>query len=185
RTLLPSREEECRQWQELDEGLAIVTEVGNADLSLHTRAEVVADAGEAVCRLAITANSSQAGWLVIALRPLNPEGISFINDVTLAEDGRSWRVEDRTVGFSRPVVKHFVSDYSEGDVYRRLLRDPEQQSGSCPVGLTTAAALFPLTSSTPESVELRIPLQAIGEGRLEKDGHKRQDWPTERAATCQ
>src|SRR5690606_41569323 len=59
RTLLPSREEECRQWQELDEGLAIVTEVGNADLSLHTRAEVVADAGEAVCRLAITARSEE------------------------------------------------------------------------------------------------------------------------------
>jgi len=184
-TLLPSRSKECRQWQELDDGLAIVTEATNADLSLRMRAEVVPEAGEAVCRLAVTASSGEPGWLVVALRPLNPEGISFINEVTLAEDGRSWRIDDRTVCFSRPAVKHFVSDYSEGDVYRRLLCDPEQQTGNCPVGLTTAAALFPLTASAPESVELRIPLQAIGEGRLEGEGYKPQDWSTERAATCQ
>ena len=185
RTLLPSRQQECRQWQELEEGLAVVTEVGTPDLSLRMRAEVVAEAGEAVCRMRVSASSDEAGWLVIALRPLNPEGISFINEVALTEDGRSWRIDDRTVSFSRPVVKHFVSDYSEGDVFRRLLREPEQQAGSCPVGLTTAAAMFPLAAATAESVELRIPLQAIGEGRIEEGGHRRQDWMTERAATCQ
>lgn len=196
--LLPSRAEECRQQQELDTGLAVVTEVSSDDLSLHMRAEVVAEAGEAVCHLHVTANSRQPGWLVVALRPLNPEGISFINEVTLAEDGRSWCVDDKTVGFSRPVVKHFVSDYTEGDVYGRLLRDPEQHKGNCPVGLVTAAALFPLTAAGAESVELCIPLQDIEDNQpvtpgsnsgasispAAPNGTAAQAWLTERAHTC-
>src|SRR5690606_40954397 len=88
----------------------VVTELERGDLSLQTRAEVVAEGGEALCTLQITARSRQPGWLVVALRPLNPEGISFINDVALSEDRLNWQIDDRTLGFSRPVVKHFVSE---------------------------------------------------------------------------
>src|SRR5690606_16150625 len=156
-----------------------VTDVAQDGLSLNSRVQVLAEAGEAVCSLRVEAGSDHPGWLVVALRPLNPEGISFINEAALAEDGLSWRVDDKAVHFSRPVVKHFTSDYAEGDVYRRILQAQDQHTGSCPVGLLTAAALFPLAAATPETVELKIPLQPIEDPRPATTV-----WAEERKTAC-
>ncbi|MEW5804822.1 MAG: hypothetical protein AB1847_22265 [bacterium] len=87
-------------------------------------------------------------WLVIALRPYNPEGISFIHHIALTSDRKGWIINKKhCVTFNTQVDLHAASHYRSGDVYLSLLGLPnlqETESIECDVGLATAAALFEL-----------------------------------------
>ena len=159
RRLLPSRTPATEQWQELERGSAIVTRSSAAGLGLTTRTEVHAADGEAHCQLSATASADSAAWLVISLRPCNPEGISFINRVTLTDDSRAWHIdEQRRVAFSEPAARHHVSDYQHGDVSIYLDENEDNHQGSCKVGMVTAAAMFPLQPGVERTVTATIPL---------------------------
>lgn len=157
RRLLPSREQSANQRLEMDEGLAVATETSSNGLVLHHRAWVEALAGEPTCCVRMEAQSDMDGWLVLTLRPYNPEGISFIHEVALASDRGSWRIEDNAqVAFSEPADRHHCSDYKAGAVSVHL-HDREEQNGSvCDVGMATAAAMFRLNGGEPREVTARI-----------------------------
>lgn len=164
RWLLPSRSDACKQRLDLGDGVAVVTTSRAAGLALTSRAEVqsrVAKPGSAqpVCELALTAQADSGGWLVLALRPYNPEGVSFIHEVSLSPERTAWSIEgQRAVEFDAPAQRHHVSDYRAGDVHIHLQDIEDRQRGVCEVGMATAAALFRLEPGQPRTIRASVPL---------------------------
>ncbi|MFP4105614.1 MAG: hypothetical protein ACLFVU_05910 [Phycisphaerae bacterium] len=159
RTLLPSRRDHCRQklcWDEDD--LWIETQTKHGDMSLFSDIRVVTRDRRPVLQASYRAQADSDGHLVLALRPFNPEGVSFIEAIELEDSRRSWRVEDEhTVTLSRSPDKHKLSDYSHGDVFLGLSRREETDHVSCNVGLASAAAMYRLQGGETE-VDLSIDL---------------------------
>jgi hypothetical protein len=158
--LLPSKAIECEQRLDLAHGLAVTSTVTTGAMSLMSKAWVDDDRGSPVCRLLLDAKSDRGGWLVVALRPYNPEGISFIHRVALngARDG--WIVDDRAaVHFDLQADRHHVSDYRHGDVAIHLDDLEDESEGVCDVGLATAAAMFRIEPGKRREVTLHTPLE--------------------------
>lgn len=161
RVLLPSRQLQADQTLDLDprNGLEVRTKTraGALGLTMRTWATLVGE--ESQCRTEATATCDTGGWLVLSLRPANPEGVAFINRVILAPDRRGWTVDDvARVEFSDPPDRHHVSDYRHGDVFIHLDDAEEQSSGVCDIGMATAAALYRLDPGTPRTVRATVPL---------------------------
>lgn len=158
--LIPSRGE-GEQRLLLEEPPAVVTRSAAAGMELITRVEVVRRDGLPVCRFTATALSPTPAWLVLSLRPCNPEGVSFVHDIHLEDARRAWRVgRKHRVDFSEAPQRHAFSDYRSGDVGRSLLSSEERTGVHCRVGMATAAALFPLQSGEARTVRASIPLEA-------------------------
>ena len=159
--LVPSGAFAVEQRLHYDTDLAVVTEAAWAQMRLVVATDVVPDDGMPACRMRLTGSAATPGWLVVALRPYNPEGISAIDDIAVAEDRRGWLVNKRQqVQFSLPPDKLLMSHYRRGDVYHGLQTLEETSHVRCPVGMATAAALFALTPGTPREVTVRVPIAA-------------------------
>ncbi|MFP3874680.1 MAG: hypothetical protein ACLFV1_09525, partial [Thiohalophilus sp.] len=181
RCLLPSCAKICRQRQELESGVCINTETRLDDLVLSCNASVRMESGIPVCELRMRAHADTRTWLVLALRPYNPEGISFIHEVRLAENRQAWIIDNaRRVEFSRAAQRHHVSDYRTGDVYIHLRGTDDQDKAVCDVGMATAAALFPVEAGVEGEVTATIPLAAADTGTLRPDA-----WMQARNNGCQ
>ncbi|WP_142847053.1 hypothetical protein [Telmatospirillum sp. J64-1] len=171
RILLPSRvshgdKGHADQSLELGDGLAVVTRTNQERLSLITRAEVAQEGGRQICRQTVTAEADAEGWVIVTLRPYNPEGVSLVQKVRLSGDRRSWSVEGgtpetsgKTVVFDQPADRHHVSPYGNGDVYIHLNDLSDETAGECDVGMLTVAALFRLQPGAPKKVVVDIPLE--------------------------
>lgn len=159
RFMFPSRSISSSQQLVFDKDLAIITATRQDDLSMTTRAEVHFESDAPVCRMKIAPRTDTKAWLIIALRPYNPEGISFIHSVQLAPDRRSWTINGHhVVNFDAVADRHHVSNYRGGDVAIHLEDLEDQSRGKCDVGMTTAAALFKLEPSRPREIVVSIPL---------------------------
>lgn len=163
RCLLPSRAKQARQWQELGDTPVVVTETVQDGLKLTSRSRVAIENGRPVCKLTLRAESDGTASLVLSLRPANPEGVSFVQQVQLKEDNNGWLVDGtQTVKFDRAPASHHVSDYKQGDVHIHLLDRQQESQGKCDVGMVTAAALFPVTAGEPSELTVSIPLEVAG-----------------------
>jgi hypothetical protein len=173
RRLLPSRLPEIDQSIDATNGLAVVTRGSRQQLTLRSRAEVIESGDGLFCRLDIEAEAAGSDpiWLVIALRPYNPEGVSFVHEISLEPGRRTWRVE-RTgrVLFDIPPDRFRFSHYRGGDVHTRLLGSGNESGITCRVGMATAAALFAVDGH--RQVQVRIPLETAREGT----GTARPQW---------
>ncbi len=180
RCLLPSRAADCRQRQDMERGACIVTGTQVQGLALESSAWVELESGLPVCKLRLRARSDTAAWLVLALRPYNPEGISFIHQVNLSSDRTAWLVDDtQRVTFSAAAARHHVSDYRHGDVYIHLEDLDDQASGRCDVGMVTAAALFPVKANEATEITATIALAATASAMLVADA-----WNTAQRNRC-
>jgi hypothetical protein len=161
RWLLPSRSDASEQRLDLSNGVDIVTANRAAGLELTSQAAVKLVSGQPVCQLTLTAQADSAGWLVLALRPYNPEGISFIHEVMLSPERTGWSIDGTpSIEFDAPAERHHVSDYRAGDVHIHLQDLEDQQRGACELGMVTAAALFRLEPGQPRTVQVSVPLEA-------------------------
>jgi hypothetical protein len=159
--LVPARCHEARQHLEWTDGerLAVDTETTEGGLSLRSHAYLAGENGQATGVLELCGWSEEPAWLVVALRPYNPEGVSFINEIELMSDDAGWRVDAaRHVRFSAPCDRHELSTYREGDVFAKLPQGDELRSVQCDVGMATAAALFALEPGRPRQIVVRTPL---------------------------
>lgn len=157
--LLPSRTERVRQHWEMGDELAVVTQAEQDGLALTCRASVRRESARPVCRQLLSARSDTGGWLVLALRPYNPEGISFVHQVALSPERTGWRIEGQeAVAFGAPAQRHHVADYRGGDVAIHLQDRDEETAGVCEVGMATAAALFRLEPGQARELDVRVPL---------------------------
>ena len=159
--LIPAKLKEYQQQLEMGSNIAVVTEGESGGNRLSNRALVETDHDDRHCILELVGSSQKGGWLIVALRPYNPEGVSFIHKVRLDDNRRSWRIEDRyAVEFDRPMDKHLASDYRHGDIYLHLNDAGNTVHGECDVGMATAAAMFRIEPGTTVETKVRIPLQA-------------------------
>ncbi len=181
RCLLPSRAAECRQVQEMDSGVRITTETEMAGLALTSGAWVELEAGIPVCKLRLQARADTRAWLVLALRPANPEGISFVHQVVLSPARDAWTIDDKLeVAFGTAAARHHVSDYGNGDVYIHLTDRDDQTGGSCDVGMVTAAALFPVEAGEAAEITATIPLAPADPDKFATDA-----WRSAQRHRCQ
>lgn len=181
RCLRPSRAADCEQTQDMDRGVGITTRTSLDNMNLTSYAWVEVESGQLVCKLRLLARSDSGASLVLALRPCNPEGISFINRVSLNEARDRWTVDgNQTVEFSTPALRHHVSDYNNGDVHIHLSDREDQMKGRCDVGMVTAAALFPVEPGKETEFTATIPLKESVSARLPTDA-----WAAEREGLCQ
>jgi hypothetical protein len=139
--------------------LAVKTEFTSANLTLRSEVDVIPAEGEPFCRIRYSAASKLAGAFIVALRPFNPEGISFVYRVDVDPERRQWTINDAgTVVFDPPMERHVVSDYREGDVYSGLLQKKEKLSKTCAIGMASAAAIYRLQPDEPLTVSLNVAL---------------------------
>ncbi len=163
-----------------DCAMAVVTRCRRDGLELVSRAEAAGrdggskGDGRAELLLTHSATADAPAWLVVALRPYNPEGVSFVHRLALDRDPEGdavgWTVDrKRPVRFSEPIDRHRFSTYQDGDVHAALPGPGERESVQCEVGMATAAALFRLEPGVPRTIQVTMPLQSRAEiGPLRK-----------------
>ena len=174
RMLVPSRIKDPDQCLDLSNGPVVTTETGSGGLYLTTRADVAdgRDTGEGpACRYRVRAQADGGGWLALALRPYNPEGISLVHRIALNDDRRGWRADHGPpVRFDRPAQRHHASDYFSGDVFIHLTDRVDDTGATCDVGLATAAAMFRLERRCPPRGHRE---RAAGGGGAGRQGRQR------------
>lgn len=183
RSLLPSSAAASEQRLDLDPVPSVTTETRADGMSLVSSAAVELERGRPVCRMHLTGAADTRAWLVLALRPQNPEGVSFIHEVALSTDRHIWTVDDQhTVEFSAPAERHLLSEYHDGDVFRHLQAGDDeagQDTIRCHVGMATAAALFRIEAGGETRVSASIPLPRSRDSSLPDDA-----WKTLRESAC-
>jgi hypothetical protein len=191
RLLLPSKTEdsECEQSLSLDPNLAVCTRCWSPDraLSLEVEVDLVLLGERPNCRIRVKAAAGgAAGWLAVALRPYNPEGISFIDQIEQLDNGREWRVNRRhPIRFAREYERGILSCYNTGDVLHRLSGGPSEPKVACKVGLASAAALFPLDQVEREGLEIDAPIYNELEQRKKPTYRYVADWSSALGNLCQ
>lgn len=171
--LFPSKLDECEQVFNTESAASVTTKSVRDKLVLTTTSFVDLYKQQAQCVMQLQAQADRVGWLVLSLRPYNPEGISFLHKVKLMENRRGWIVDDKHhLEFSEAAAHHRVSDYRAGDVQLKMLDQPEKSELSCPAGLLTAAAFFPLDANHKIDMSVRIPLPGTASENLQPNS-----WP--------
>lgn len=182
--VLPSRHPHVMQRLEVRDGAAVITECAGEGLLLDTRAEVHRIGSAPVCGLSVAARVEGPASLVVALRPCNPEGVSFVHRIARDESRRGWRVDGRhLVRFDAPPERYLFSDYHAGDVLHRLAEREGADHVECRVGLATAAAVFEVPAGGHREVRVEIPLEE--ESRApDRERSGAHDWSTALAGHC-
>ncbi len=168
RKLIPSKlpDELVEQALSFDPVLTIKTHSCRDNLVLTSRSHVERDeemrmVGE------LEAAANEPAWLVIAVRPYNPEGIQFIHRLEYLETERTLRVND-----SASVRLHEMPDalrmahYAEGDVYHGLDETRRETETRCDVGMATAAVLFRLQPGETRRLSFTVPLASANAPRV-------------------
>ena len=76
-----------------DISLIVRTTCAEAGMQLEVEASVLLLRDQPLCRLHWWGTSEHPAWLVVALRPFNPEGVSFIHELTLEAARQTWHID--------------------------------------------------------------------------------------------
>ncbi|MFA5005114.1 MAG: GtrA family protein [Candidatus Omnitrophota bacterium] len=153
----------------LDGNLCAITESRLGQLKLQLEAQVIGLAQAPVCQVKISGFAGVKAQLVVSLRPYNPEGVSFINTITLLKDSLGWQVNgDNFILFDKPPDQCIFSDYNRGDVYNRLLVKENGREISCKVGMASSAAVYALEAGILRDITISIPLM---KNKVEKSSY--------------
>ncbi len=160
--LFPSLENKASQRLYLEnDTLAVETTLKKNGMQIISRADVFPEDQKPVCRIHYRVISSVPAVFAVALRPFNPEGVSFIHDIILTDRRKTWKINDeKCVFFSRPVSRHYVSSFLEGDVIRFMRDRPEKNHIHCNVGMASATAVYHMKPNVEETLEVKVDLCA-------------------------
>jgi hypothetical protein len=184
--LFPSQCDQVEQQLEWREGMTITTDSSRGNSRLINQARVELRQGKPVCCVSLTAHANTDAKLVIALRPYNPEGISFIQHVV--GNGEEWEVNHtHRLKFNDAPDQQVTSDYRAGDVSLALTKmtgnvdteNPSSIEQQCDVGMATAAALFETSAQQSRRISLEIPLP-----KTEDSTFSANDWDKELEGLC-
>ncbi|MCC6491692.1 MAG: hypothetical protein IT424_01585 [Pirellulales bacterium] len=191
--LIPSRlhdESVCQQLR-FEDGLSTTTACRQDGLQLRVKASVKLREAEPTVVIDVKATCPPGGSLAVAIRPYNPEGVQFIDEIVARPEHDGWRVNDRLeVLLDRPADRLLASDYANGDVFGwlsdaggRLPSSKDQEAVRCKVGMATAA-VFHLAAS--QELRVCVPLEkelaALGN---QASFNPRVNWPTIRSEVAQ
>ena len=157
--LVPQRASHLRQHMDCRGNLSIVTCAQENGRHVEHVVSMTLEQGVPQCRIVFKGHAPGNGWLVVSVRPYNPEGVSFIHRIELHFGDRpQWRIDDEhEVHFDVSPDRHAASHYGQGDVAMHL--DAGSSHGiQCPVGMATASALFRLTPGKEREIGITVPL---------------------------
>jgi hypothetical protein len=155
--LLPPRIDDVEQRYLMDGGrLAVETSLNHGSMRLSSIVELELVDASPLLHIRYDAQSCNSCRLVVALRPFNPEGLSFVNKLKVETD--RWIIDGSgVVEFGDPPDVCRISNYREGDVLAAL--DPESMDmatdGECDVGMLSAAALYDMKEGSRQ-LELSV-----------------------------
>lgn len=161
--LLPSKlsDEDFRQTLTRGEELEVRSLARWGDATLETDVRLCLQNHEPHCCVRARVDGLPAGHLAVALRPYNPEGISFVEKIALVADDCGWRVNNRhSVFFDRQPARVTLSVYKDGDASQRLHEPPGAVPNGIvdPIGMATAVALFDVRELRGRPFEVRAPI---------------------------
>ena len=155
--LLPSKLESASQRLECGDGLAVWSSFRKGDWQLTTDVRMEVEDQAACCVVRINATGPPEVKLAVAVRPYNPEGISFVDSICTESVRRVWCVNNASrIRFSREPDQCLFATYREGDVSQLLHSAGETNAAKCPASMATGAALFPLESLKGQPLEVRV-----------------------------
>ncbi|MCG6946102.1 MAG: hypothetical protein LJE87_12255 [Deltaproteobacteria bacterium] len=158
--LLPSRLPEVKQRLEFSPNLLVRTQCHSNEQKLEATAAVEMEGTDPYLSLGITGRGQDEGWMAVSIRPYNPEGIQFIEEIAFVPRQPGLLVDNEIpVEMSERPERVVFSTYDDGDVIHKVDRTESERRVSCVVGMATAAALFPLLSNDDKEIEIRIPLE--------------------------
>ncbi|OGS20904.1 MAG: hypothetical protein A3J83_00310 [Elusimicrobia bacterium RIFOXYA2_FULL_40_6] len=157
--LIPSLMPYVSQKLGLEGNLCVITEYYIDQLTLTLKTEVIGSSKMQICRTQITGSALKNAQLIISLRPYNPEGVSFVNNITLLKDSPGWHVNwGDYIYFDKAPDRYAFSYYNQGDVFNNLDSQENKTEVACKVGMATAAAIYKLAPGAPLEVTVSIPL---------------------------
>lgn len=156
----PSRLRDFEQVLSVDPTLRLQSRASWPTATIATEVSMRLEDGRPQCRVRVRTRARSGGFLGVALRPYNPEGVSFIEDIAPSADRRELLVNRRNpVRFERAPARLALSQYEAGDVSHRLQQaDPGAAAVHCPVGLATAVALFAAPGGEDMNLEVQVPV---------------------------
>ncbi|MEQ9411773.1 MAG: hypothetical protein RIK87_28920 [Fuerstiella sp.] len=165
--LIPSRvtDESCEQSLKYESGLSVDTTTWMDGLQLRLVTEVVVESEWPVLKVTAEATGARGGALAMAVRPCNPEGVQFIDEVESLAGGAGWKVNGTTqVLTDRPADRLLTSHYDKGDVVSQIgarssstVPSGDVVSEVCDQGMATAASVFDISDDHLQ-VTVRVPL---------------------------
>ncbi len=162
--LVPSQLHDLEQTLQYDAGrLAVCTRCRTKEFQLESVVETEIRGNRPYCRVryGIRAEGLRGAWFALAVRPYNPEGVSFVHHISASPDGRAWTVNHIPCMQLEPAMKrHVCSTYKQGDVFLRLLEHRERLETECHVGMASGAALYELPPQGSLDVQVRVDLCA-------------------------
>ena len=156
--LLPSKSDDTDQAMETDPGQAVVTRIRKEGLAQNSRVETAVRNDRCYAVISVEGKSDTDAWLVVGLRPYNPEGIQFIESIEFFDTpAAAWRVNRKTAVCMDPRPdKVLFSNYHAGDVLNRWDAPENGRVVECPVGMATGAAFFRLSAGKERSVSFSV-----------------------------
>lgn len=162
RRLLPSQlpDETVSQQLQIDPSLVVSTRCIQDGMELELASEMIAlPNGSAEAYTRINALSNENGWLAVAVRPYNPEGIQWVENIALDPSETQLIVNhEAIVKFGEPPDSLKMAHYAEGDVSLELSEKPNHRTIHCPIGMATAAALFRIHPGIRRTVGVSVSL---------------------------
>lgn len=157
--LFPSKLASFEQQLTLHDSLRVRSVAAAEGVTLVSEVELVRQEHAPVCQIKLSSPSLPPGHVVVALRPYNPEGVSFINRIDTLPAGSGWMIDERhEIHFGRHPERLLYSTYADGDVSHLLATDSRLAHVRCPSGMATAAALFPSRDIVVQPLLLQIPI---------------------------
>ncbi len=160
--ILPSKMDNVRQTLHLQPDMTVETVAGWSHSRVQSSAWIDFKGSEPFLMIRVQSHSAAGGRFVVAVRPCNPEGVSFIKSIRFDPESNAMKVDQRTMVFmSDPPDETAFSTFQGGDVFHLIVeRLPSGRKARCPLGLATGAAIFKMLPNAKRDIELSIPLQA-------------------------
>jgi len=159
--IAPSQVKDAEQTMELEKDLQVITSVRDNGAKIRSTTRVTYDQHRKPY-LDINLEGhlkNENGWLIAAVRPYNPEGISFIDHFNFHEAENRLEINRKTdLFFSTSPAKVLFNAYEDGDIAHDLHRSPEANQVHCPIGMATGAVLFPVKKKEATNILCRIQL---------------------------
>jgi hypothetical protein len=159
--LFPSHLEDpdFKQTLRLDSNLRVHSTATRQGVTLSSEVSLCLDRHEPHGCISVRIEGAADGFLGVALRPYNPEGVSFIDKVSVLTDRNGWLVNGRNpVLFDHKPSAQLLSVYKDGDVSHRLFAASGPAEVACDVSMCTALALFPVATLQGRPLEVRTPI---------------------------
>lgn len=98
--------------------------------------------------------------IVVSLRPMNAEGVSFIQQIQWEAAESAWIIDKKQKVFAvEKPDQLFFSHYRDGDVFGRLDTPDDRKQVKCSIGMATAAIAYRIKPGESRSVQIDIPLK--------------------------